>query len=317
VINTFTVRNRFDGVNEQILNVWPKLADGRLDLAKAPFRLLAIVNRIDLRGNSVYGSTNAGEARMVFGLLRCVPAPPPPIVHEAQKFMAIFEYGIKKSTCADVRDWAQKWHALGLIALGSSGYNPALQAITDQFTLRDADPSKLPNESALNQLRTNEFAIARANSAGTDTDWELREFKICRDTSACGLGQLEQTTIAQTPDSSFQGNPTKQPLLRDFINDNKDAILDGTHRVPAQLDTSPPTPFLGGAVQPGGGFVWNVSGITNLEARHLFSKASCNGCHTRETGTNFVHIFPRVSGSASGSGIGVRPAELHNVSGTT
>ncbi len=32
-----------------------------LDLKFAPFKLLAIVNRLDLRGNSGYGFSNAGE----------------------------------------------------------------------------------------------------------------------------------------------------------------------------------------------------------------------------------------------------------------
>jgi hypothetical protein len=57
------------------------------------------------------------------------------------------------------------------------------------------------------------------------------------------------------------------------------------------------TPFRAGAIQPGAGFPWNPGGITNLEARHKFSLATCNGCHTRETGTQFLHIAPRNAGS--------------------
>jgi len=292
-INGFTVRNRSLGLNREILNPWPRLPDGRLDLAKAPFRLLAIVNRIDLRGSTAYGSRDAGEARLVFGLLRCIPPPPQ---DEDQQFTVIFEYGIKKSACHAVKDWAQQWRALGLIVLGSTAYNDALQAITDQFTLRDADPSKLPNRSALNQLRTNEFAIA---DFPADPFWELREFKICGDASTCNLGRLEQFTIAQTPDRSFQiFNSASAMLLSNFVNDNEADVLAGRHIVPLQLP--PATPFRGGAIEPGAGFPWNPGGInnpgiTNPDARHAFSLASCNGCHTAETRTDFVHISPRVA----------------------
>jgi len=284
-INGFTVAQRVLGLNDRIINPWPKLPDGRLDLAKAPFRLLAIVNRIDLRGSTVYGSGDAGEARFVFGLLLCSPKPNMP---EAEPFTVIFEYGIKKASCPDVRDWAQQWEALGTLVLGSAAYNTALQAITDQFSLRDADPSKPPNRSALNQLRTNEFAIAQFP---VDAFWELREFKVCGDASACSLGKLEEVTLAQTPDHSFVNTAS----LRDFVNSNESAILAGTHVVPLQLP--PMTPFRAGSIQPGAGVAWNASGITNLDARQIFSLATCAGCHTSETETRFVHIGPRNVGS--------------------
>lgn len=283
-INGFTVDQRLLGLTNRVLTPWPKLVDGRLDLAKAPFRLLAIVNRIDLRGSTVYGSGDAGEARLVFGLLDCNPALPQA---EVQQFTVIFEYGINKSSCSAVRGWAQQWLALGTLVLASAPYNAALQAVTDQFTLRNADPSKPPNRSALNQLRTNEFALGLFPA---ETFWELREFKICAG-GACSLGRLEQTTVAQTPDRSF----LNQPPLRDFINTNQAAILAGTHEVPLQLP--PSTPFRAGAIQPGAGLGWNATGIANLEARHLFSLATCNSCHTAETSTQFVHIAPRAAGS--------------------
>jgi hypothetical protein len=289
VINNFTVANRSVGLNDLILNPWPKLADGRLDLAQAPFRLLAIVNRIDLRGSTAYGSGDAGEARLVFGLLRC--SPPPPWT-EVQQFTVIFEYGIRKSSCPAVRDWAQQWHALGTIVLASAPYNAALQAITDQFTLRDADWSKPPNRNALNQLRTNEFALM---GPAADAFWQLREFRICGDAGVCGFGQLEEVTVAQTPDVSFQGFSNKRSLLDGFVNANESAILAGTNIIPLQLP--PSTPFRAGDIQPSGPFTWDPGGITNSEARHDFALATCNGCHTRETGTKFLHISPRNAGS--------------------
>ena len=290
-INSFTVFARSLGLNERILNPWPKMADGRLDLAKAPFRLLAIVNRIDLRGSTAFGPGDAGEARLIFGLLICNPTPPQ---REVQQFTVNFEYAITKHYCPAVRHWARQWHALGSFTIGSPAYNAALQAITDQFTRRNADPSKRPNRSALSQLRTNEFALA---DSPFDSFWELREFGICGDEGACGLGQIEETTIAQTPDASFQGFPSERPFVRDFVNANESDILAGKHTVPLQLP--PSIPFRGGAIQPGAGFPWNPGGITNPDARHAFSLATCNGCHTAETETRFVQIAPRNAGSPS------------------
>jgi hypothetical protein len=294
IVNTFTVENRAAGLDAVILDPWPKLPDGRLDLAKAPFRLLAIVNRIDLRGSVAYGSGDAGEARLVFGLIECNP--PRPGLH-ARDFLVIFEYGIKKSSCSEVRDWAGQWLNLSssTIVLGSSAYNAALQSITDQFILRDADPSKPPNRSALNQLRSNEFSLANGG-AGSDTNWELREFKICSDSAACGLGRLEETTIAQTPDVSFQASGgANRPLLRDFMNANEAAIVNGTHIVPLQLPSG--VAIRAGAVEPGAGMISNPGGVTNLEARHIFSLATCNGCHNGEHVALFTHISKRNAGS--------------------
>src|SRR5262249_44123730 len=83
--------------------------------------------------------------------------------------------------------------------------------------------------------------------------------------------------------------------LRDFVNSNESAILAGAHVVPLQLP--PMTPFRAGSIQPGAGMAWNASGITNLDARQIFSLATCSGCHTSETATKFVHINPRNAGS--------------------
>ncbi len=108
---------------------------------------------------------------------------------------------------------------------------------------------------------------------------------------------LEETTVDQTPDVSFQVFSSQRVLLGDFVNANEADILAGKHTVPLQLP--PSTPFRAGAMEPGGGFPWNASGIVNPEARHAFSLATCNGCHTVETGTDFLQISPRNAGSPS------------------
>ena len=90
--------------------------------------------------------------------------------------------------------------------------------------------------------------------------------------------------------------------MRDFINDNNFAILTGAHTVP--LSYPDDEPFLGGAIEPGAGFDWLNSDplkstLINIHARHEFAKATCNGCHTIETSTSFVHIANRDPGEES------------------
>src|SRR5690606_792741 len=113
----------------------------RLDLSKAPFRLLAIVNRIDLRsdgggygGGGVIGGpiraadapgamiapdamiapapmpVHAGEGRFVFGVLDPQGRPLP--------FTVIFEYELPASDPREVLGWARSWHALGEVPFG-------------------------------------------------------------------------------------------------------------------------------------------------------------------------------------------------------
>jgi hypothetical protein len=281
VINGWTVHDRAMMAQDYI-DAWPRLPDGQLDLAQAPFRLLAIVNRLDLRENTVYGGASAGEARFVFGFLDCHDAHP--LVPDMQESTVILEYGIDKSGCLAVRNWAQQWKGLGAHALGSPAYNAALQAITDQFSLANADLTQTPNRSAINQVRTNEtfFFIPH---------WQLREAKLCS-TPACA-GQLEHATIAQTPHVSLQNTTT----LRNYINNNAGLILAGAHVVPLSFPLG--VHFRGGEIQPGAGFAWNHAGVIDLEARHEFSKATCSGCHTKETGTQFVHIANRPAGAAA------------------
>ncbi|MDQ3814145.1 MAG: hypothetical protein M3347_09365 [Armatimonadota bacterium] len=257
---------------EQASGVGP---GGKLNLARAPFKLLAIVNRVDLRDNAVYGGTNAGEGRFVFGAVDMRPA----MNCAPLQFTVIFEYGIRKRGCAAIRNWGKQWYNLRTLPLGSPAYNAALQAITDQFVTRGADPTKLPNKSALNQLRTNEIAL--------DNPWELREFRLAKS------GLLDQVTVKQTP--AFVHNNTAN--LANYVNSNEAAILANDYVVPDEFPAG--TPFLGGAAPTPGGMFWQAPGIGNNNARHNFSLGTCSGCHARETDTRFTHVKPAAFGSVA------------------
>jgi len=274
-VNSFTVPNRAAGINSQLLSTWPRV-NGKLDLTKSPMRLLAIVNRIDLRENTIYGGGSAGEGRFVFGVVN-----PAACSFGASQFTVILEYGVPISGCQNIHAWGQKWHALGSIVMGSAGFNPALQAITDVFAGPNANPSK-PNGSALDQLRTNEVALA--------FPWELREFHLDGTSH-----ELVEFTVKQTPELSFNMTST----VTDYVNGNQAAILAGTYLVPNDFPAG--SPFLGANAPNGPPTVfWNgATTPTSNDARQQFSLGTCNGCHGSETATGFLQIHPRAAGAVA------------------
>ena len=275
---SFTTKAR-PAIDPIVLNNWPRV-NGKLDLSKAPMRLLAIVNRIDLRDNVVYGAGgNAGEGRFVFGVLNRSGS-----TCQVSQFTVILEYGVPIHTCQGIHGWAQQWHNLGTLALGSSAYNTALQAITDQFAKAGADPAK-PNGSALDQLRTDEIALA--------APWELREFHIGAADHALHLFKVNQT-----PDSTSGTSLLNSAAVTSFVNTDQAAILNNTYAVPSTFPGA--APFQGGS-SANNIDVWRGAVAANSnDARNKFSLGTCDACHGGETQTTFKHIEPRQAGSPAG-----------------
>jgi hypothetical protein len=253
----------------KVINPWQVASGGgTLNMAKAPLRLLAIVNRIDLHDNVAYGASSGGELRFVFGVLgtNCQPTP----------FAVILEYGVPPMSCPALKAYAQKWQALTGMTPGTPAYNAALQAITDPITKHGAMPSK-PNGSAINQVRTNEISLA--------APWELREFRV----DATHL--LRETTTKQTPIGTF--NDTA--VFTAQANANAAAILNHTYVVPLTIPVN--VPYLSGNAPipsaPGKPTFWRGSPpIANNDVRSFASLNTCNGCHSGETATAFVHVNP-------------------------
>lgn len=300
VVNDFTAEKR-EKIRDLILAPWP-LVPGtkRLDLAKAPFRLLAIVNRVDLRDNLlfdippaalvkapmdvrfspvVFRESSGGEARLIYGAVDLKSKKPLP-------FTVIFEFGVHKRGCREIKTWAKQWYDLQRHPLGSPRYNRALARITGQFVQPAPDPAKPPRPFGLNQVRTNEVALA--------APWELREFRVPHEGSE--KGHLRQGTVGQTPNNarpdSSPENLNEKPAIADYVNANVADLLVNTHIVPLQFP--PGQAFLGArslTVDPS--FVWKATAIANNDARHHFSLNTCNGCHGGETRTpRFVMVSP-------------------------
>jgi hypothetical protein len=303
VIRPWLVKSGADAaaVNETNWQTFP------LDMKFAPFKLLAIVNRLDLRGNTGYSLTNAGEGRFVFGALNLNSCTP-------MQFTAIFEYGINKRKCSALQAFARQWYNLKSVAFGPA-FNSALQAITDQFVLAGTSPSR-PNGSSLNQLRTNEVALR--------APWELREFNIN------GTNHfLDLVTVKREPAKIYNrlASPAamlaNQQKLATWANSNAASILDNTFEVPPTLPSG--EAFLGGKAHTEGAppplHFWDGSNtepaarITDDSVRHILSLNTCSGCHGGEGKTQaFTHVEPsnfgfaaQLSGFLTGQGTDANP----------
>ncbi|MEZ5302564.1 MAG: hypothetical protein R3F11_18300 [Verrucomicrobiales bacterium] len=298
----------------------------------APFRLLAIVNRLDtgirivrkeveenrglpgltkvevkktemelsvgLTGTpQYYGSSEAqsvGEARFVFAAIDQAGEPIP------GGFTVIFEYGLPGQDMASAVSWASLWHSLGDHKSFDDAYRRQLMAITGGFS---------KDGSTLRQIRTNDAAFGEVQ--------ELREFSYTGSVTTSGASgsatqaRLSPSTVAGTPAPEFAlgGETAYQLALSAYINDQEREILDVAHVVPGTVDVSGKTVgFLGaravlapvgeaGDREKNAGFFWDAPRIQEREARRIFSLNTCNGCHGAETAAaGGFHIFPRRAG---------------------
>lgn len=273
---------------------------GQLKMEFAPFRLVAIVNRLDLRGNMGYSLSDAGEGRFIYQIIpsSCYrdEFPDGPFEGPDGALHVILEYGINKKSCSSIKAYAREWADLSTMIPGTDAYNSALENITNQFTQSGTNPART-NQSSLNQIRTNEN--------GLTLPWELREFKLSES------GELNMVPVKMEPIKIFNGhseNTLAPEVIRfaAYVNSNSINIVNNNYEVPLQISVTqgvptPVRPFLAGSSinlgSSGGINHWDGSSnpgpayITNNEARHIFSLNTCSGCHGRETNTtSFIHL---------------------------
>ncbi len=189
------------GLIDPIINGWPKLGNGQLDLTRSPFRLLAIVNRSDLMQAGDFG-----EGRFVYGLV--TPS------GQIQNFTVIFEYKMKTALWSRYK-WATEWHKLGGLGKNSAAYRNQLQVVTDRFA-----HTLSGGRINLSALRTNWLA----NQFGFTG--ELREFW-----QPSATGYLVPTTTKQSTRLSFTCGGT----LKNWINANETALLNHTAIIASPL----------------------------------------------------------------------------------
>jgi hypothetical protein len=292
-----------------------------LDLDLAPFPLLSIVNRIDLGKTSTGGGTynpsgmpsTPGELRFIFGVVQPNPWGAGTNATCGRKpFTVIFEYGVPGNSCNEVVAWAQKWTQLQLFSTFSAAYKAQLNVMTEDVVKHGVGLGK-GNLSALNQIRTNEVALAGWGCGGPPAgQWELREFTLTNETPAANTdtpvsGLLHRHTVARAPDDntfSAAGDATVDAFMAAQVVPAAATVPSCTtianYAVPFAYPTAA-TPFRGGNSFMNPSF-WKTTlplNSHNACARHQFSFNTCNGCHRGETGTNggpgntaFTHIDP-------------------------
>jgi hypothetical protein len=250
----------------------------KLDLKRAPFRLLAISNRVDLECAGYTGAGD-GEARFVFGVLDSGGNP--------LRAAVIFEYKLppqRGGAPYTAATWENDWHALSTMPIGSPPYMTVLQGILDDITKVGALPGGPNLGTSIGQVRTNEIDFGGA-------PWKLRETRLIPGSGIPGGDLLLATTTAETPDDSMNlSGPldsylsSNAPLLATFQQKPLPAPLSGGE---SSAPLVGPPPF------------WNhtpPSPLAPIE-RHHFGFNTCNGCHTLETTTGFLHVGVRPTGS--------------------
>jgi hypothetical protein len=297
-----------------------------LDMSVAPFKLMAIVNRPDLRIVANDSSAIGGEGRFVFqvhGPTLAVKASgggglgvmDPTVT--ASKFTVIFEYSLPVWSTRDTLAWAREWHQLGRKPFGRE-YNAALRELTEAFSGAGSDPRRV-NGNALNQIRTNEVSSQGARfftnpaspappvwASGTGV-WELREFRLAS-------GGIVPHTVNLEPSRDFDiARPVIQGLgqvglegtrpgeLSAFLQQNGPAVLAGSYKLPRGMSgnsalvagRSPhiswgkDAPIAPAIAAPGQP---NQLGA-DIDVRDKFALTTCAGCHRHETDTrHFMHI---------------------------
>ncbi len=229
-------------------------------MARAPFRLLAIVNRLDLRDDESGCGTTSGELRFVYTAIDAVSG-------RSLAMTVIVEIAYPKTRTA--RMWAEAWHALGSLPFGSD-YTHRLAELVRGVT-RDADVGRT-------RVRTNEVAFGAAQ----DLPWELREFTLTRH---AGVPRLSPSLLTSTPRDGLDGSRELNVWLSSHAPRLKAGITDDLPTAMQAGAASVPDPF----------FRWGVASMIGPDARAAFSLATCNGCHGGERPVGdmrFQHLAP-------------------------
>jgi hypothetical protein len=250
----------------------------RLDLTRAPFRLIAIANRADLGEAAGACGRDGGELRFVYTAVA-------PETGRPLELTVILEYGITLPPGSSRRSWARDWRALGALPFGPA-YDGALADVVRRGL----------QAATLLRVQTNELAFSGAQGG----PWELRQFVPAAGTRAAPL--LEGTAVDGTPRHVLDGSDT----LARWVQGNRAAILAGDNPLPADMRA-------GAAVLPHPEFAWRAPGAS-ADALAAFNRNTCSGCHGgRATPDDlpFQHVAP---GSMNASYQGGAPVGAARVS---
>ncbi|MEO7111071.1 MAG: hypothetical protein ABI183_11595 [Polyangiaceae bacterium] len=163
------------------------------DLAHAPFRLIAVANRMDLSQPAGSGSA---EGRLIFA---ATDGPGDDPASNALPLTVIVEFDLPGAPS----NWAARWHALGAFDTFNAQYIDALTTLTSAFV----------SSENLGQIRINDGL--------EDPRGVLHEFHLAN-------GSLVSTGLERTPTHTMDGTAS----LGDYLNANRDEILAGDYKLP-------------------------------------------------------------------------------------
>ncbi|MCW1926132.1 hypothetical protein OKA05_26475 [Luteolibacter arcticus] len=323
-----------EALEQRLIAPW-RLRDGHVpgsgewlpDFSHAPFRLLAIVNRMDLgehalpttpaattgfpgspgynggSGADSLAGREAGEARLVFAAVDPSGQPLP------GGTTIILEYGLDAPSTARgrTRDWALAWHHLGTQPAFDDAYRADLVQVTRLFTdrrLGTRAPGEEPNSDVLKRLAdagavlTPQLLRIRVNDGAFG---EVREFREFHPAS----GKLVPARLPGTPeDSSFEKGSADNRSLAAWIAKQRVAPASQSENPRAAKTEIPPSFSFPGAgttvarvLNNDPDFHWDGWGLRDGELRRAFSMQTCCGCHCGDTSTAFFHIAPASSES--------------------
>ena len=202
-----------------VLSGWPRDGAGHLDLSRAPMRLIAISNRIDL-GSAPDAVSAAGEGRFVFAITN---GPADDDANESTAATVILEYAL--GSARSPAEWANEWHALGRID-DREEYRRALEAVTRSF----ADH---PGAS-----------LAQVRASRRDDDGHVTLYELAFD----GRGDLSSRGLRNTPRASV----ANETPFQEWARTHEAEIRNGRHVLPESFraevaDTGSPTVAIAGA----------------------------------------------------------------------
>jgi hypothetical protein len=227
--------------------------------ARAPFDLIAVVNRVDLAKSPCSGP--AGELRFVFTATTGDGRRPLDMT-----VIVEVPYPSTRSPAA----WANAWHEL--TRTSEDDYAHALANLAVEV-MSDADPLSA-------RLRTNESVLGKS----LGLPWEMREFHA----AATEHGRrFVMTPLEQTPraDLAFA-------TLAGTVNQQAERVIAGTALLPVELRA-------GAAQIPEPGFTWKIPGIDVTLGRAFSQQTcnGCHGGDT--SALPFQHIAPSRNGGAA------------------
>jgi hypothetical protein len=208
----------------------------------APFRLIAIVNRVDLASDACGGYP--GELRYVYAAVD-------PLTSLPLDVTVILE--IPYPTTRPAAEWAQLWRELG--ELPEPAYGEGLAKLAREVR-GDADPLRV-------RLRSNEVAFANED----DLAWEMREFQLQIRGDAL---ELTQVPLEFTPRADAE-----PAALSAYVLEHAAEIEGSGARLPEELRA-------GAASIATPDFSWSVLGVSERLRRAFSMQTcnGCHGGDT-------------------------------------